>query len=158
MSNAFLDAIDAAAALAGTAQYRAVTTSPDYGSDILCGDDATPTFDEVPGDSGLAVGYAVWRAITSARGSIPGAPDRGYDVRDLLRKPATRSELATWAPILRSEILRDDRVASCDVTVRRGYGDLWTIEIRGVVSDGAGGFELTGELSPGGALLKEIQA
>lgn len=142
---------------AGVAQstLRATARTPvHFGSDISCTDDATPTFTELEEDDPTLVAECAWRAITSPRGSIPGAPDRGFDVRSLLRAPATQTEIRTWPSRVRSEIMKDERVQTCTVEFAQTAVDAWEITIRGETETGP--FGLVGALTSGSAILKEI--
>lgn len=152
MSNLFLTAISDATT---ASSCQTVISVPDYGSDISCTSDCDANFSELAGDDPRLVAESCWRTITSPRGSIPGSPDDGWDVSQLLRTGATPSEQRTWPGLVRSELLKDDRIDSLSVKFRQITSDTWEIAITGTTETG-GEFELVGELTATSAVLKDL--
>lgn len=141
-----------------TSTFQASATPSKYGTDLSCLDDCDAVFSEVDGDTPRAVAEHTWRVVTSPRGSIPGSPDTGRSLLEMLRRGASKAEVMTWPAIFKGEIMRaDDRVADVRVTFAAGLGGRYDVEIRGETDDNEP-FALTGELLPDGALLKEILA
>ncbi len=65
------------------------------------------------------VGHAILRRLITRRGSMPWAPDVGYDVRDLLNADfATDSNgpIDAVAAFVRAECLADERCTECTVS------------------------------------------
>jgi hypothetical protein len=156
--NYILSSIQQAAQGAAAASPPSASAAvPDYGSDISCTDDADALFTERDGDDPLLVAEAVWRAITSPRGSIPGAPDVGWDIQSLLRSPSGPLDVRAWPRLVRQEVMRDDRVETCSVQFRQTAQDAWQVTVQGTTVS-AGEFSLVGQLTPNAALLQEILA
>lgn len=88
-----------------------------YGSDLSCTDDLTPTCDEVDPFSARALAEALYRRITTARGSLPDDLDYGLDVRGFLNRGTTAGDLAQIAGQIRVELQKDDRVDRVSVQV-----------------------------------------
>ncbi len=154
--NAFLEQIALLAAGEPTVTAAESTWSPDYGSDISCTDDTDAFFTGLAGDDPRLVAEYAYRAITSPRGSIPGAPDEGMSIREFLRRPATPTEMRTWPSRVKAEILRDDRVESVDVVFTPQTTGVYKVSISGKTATGP--FGLTAVLTPTGTVLKEILA
>jgi hypothetical protein len=160
MSNLLVDLVTTAAAdaLVGTSRPVVPTYLPDYGSDLACGDDAEASFRERPGDDPMLIVEAAWRFITSPRDSIPDAPGRGIDIRDFLRQPATQARILTWPAIVRGEIEQDDRIESSEASFVQQSDGKFKVYISITPTGSQGPFALVGELTPTGAILKEILA
>lgn len=127
-----------------------------FGSDLSCTDDLTEDAAELPGDSPLAIAQSNYRRLRTPRGTVRDDPDYGIDLCMFLHEPMTPSRQIEVGGIIRSELLKDDRNESVDVTLTpRGLRDL-DISIRGTLAAG-GTFSLTMALV-GGALLEEIAA
>ena len=140
-----------------TAPTAPAVAVPDYGSDISCTDDTDELFSDLAGDNPRVVAESVWRSITSPRGSIPGAPNDGWDIQSLLRTAATASEQRTWPRLVMAEITKDDRVATASVKFKQENWDTWSVTIEGTTVE-EGTFLLVGTLTADSAVLKEILA
>lgn len=151
MTNLFITSI-LAAAESGT--NTPPVFAPDYGSDISCTDDCDALFSELDGDDPRLVAESCWRSITSTRGSIPGAPDAGWDIQQLLRLAASPSDQRTWPGLVRAELSKDDRILEVSVKFKQTASDAWTLTIDGTTVDGT--FSLVGALTPTSAVLQEI--
>lgn len=156
MSNAFLDAFNASVAEIPVPQCTAIADPTGYGVDLSCTDDCPALFTEVSGVR--VVAETAWRSITSDQGSIPDCTDETMDVRALLRRPATPTEVARWPVLIRNAILSgDDRIADVTVQTQQVERERWKLTILGTTRSGAA-FQLVGELTASGTILKEILA
>lgn len=129
-----------------------------YGSDLSCADDLTEYCDEVNGGSKLALGQALYRRVTTPRGSLIDDPDYGLDVPGFLNRGATQRELAGLAGAIRNELVKDDRVesAQAQVTIESQRSMRVAIEITPVDASIAP-FGLTFAVKDGAAMLEEIR-
>lgn len=98
-----------------------------YGYDLSCTDDCSPEMREVSGTDLLK--EAVFRRLTTPRGSVIDAPDYGFDLRSLLSKGQTPAQLAAIPGLITSEILKDDRFEGADVTVTESSITTLTLSI-----------------------------
>jgi hypothetical protein len=126
------------------------------GSDLDCTDDLTEDMAEVPGDSPLAVAQSNYRRLTSARGSIPGSPNDGFDVIALLNKGMTRDQVTGLAGQIKSELEKDDRNQNVTVTLIPTGGSDFDLDVRGETATGP--FTLIFAVVDGAAAVKEINA
>ncbi len=88
-----------------------------YGRDLSVVTDATPTLDEVDPFTLLAIGQATVRRLTTERGLLPDDPNYGLDIRRYCNKPMTTAQLGAIASAVGSEVSKDDRIESADVSV-----------------------------------------
>lgn len=98
--------------------------STDYGFDINTPGclDLDPAFASIAGTD--AVLQAAVRGLSTAQGSLPDAPEWGYDLRAHLNDHETSPRLIASA--VETQVLRDERVrrASATVTVDAATGAL----------------------------------
>ncbi len=72
-----------------------------YGTDISCAEDFQPDARDVDGFSTQAIGEAIYRRLTTPRGSNPDDEDYGLDVAAYLNRPTTTLELRGLAERVR---------------------------------------------------------
>ena len=150
-----------AANLADVVRIRDTPVEPfGYGTDISCADDIDPRGRDVSGFTVEALGQAIYRRLITPRGSNPDDADYGFDVVGYLNRGTTAQELRTLAGKVRSEVTKDDRVASAKVSmVPTPTGDAVTLKISiQPYADTLGGFSLTLAVASGAAILEEINA
>lgn len=120
-----------------------------YGSDIWCTPEAGLITARFARGRTLVV-QALARRLATPRGTLAGGRDEGaygIDLTDWIGAPASRAKLASLPGVIRSELLKDDRVS--DVSVRvdatTDAGSLVTIEINAdvLLSDEGAAFPLT---------------
>lgn len=130
----------------------------DYGSDLSCDDDLTAYCDEVGGGSRLALAQALYRRVTTPRGSLLDDPDYGVDVPGFLNNGVTQRELAGLSGAVRNELVKDDRVDSAQVQVTLDSPKAMRVTILVTAVDPAiGTFSLTFAVKDGAAMLEEIR-
>jgi hypothetical protein len=106
----------------------AAPTDP-YGRDLVC-------FEELAGDGaqeseGLPqLAQDNFHRVTTARGKIPGYPNDGIDIRELLSKGMTPTAVADIPGQLRSELLKDKRNREVRVTPALEGADTLRLVIR----------------------------
>jgi len=110
--------------------------SVDYGKDLWCLDDFSPTMPEVTGRT-VPIQRLVRRLYTP-RGSCPDCPNDGIDVRDFLNTGSALTDTQI-AGIIAGELRKD--VACLDVTVVATFSGptpkrTLTIDIVGELADG----------------------
>lgn len=128
----------------------------DYGFDTSCTTDLTPGHTVT--DARL-VAEAMFRRVTTRRGSVIDAPNDGIDLRDFIQSEGTTAELAAVEGQVRAECYKDDRVLEGTLSVEATFvaGDL-RVRIRGLTSNRdefelvALASELTVQLLKGGAV------
>lgn len=90
-----------------------------YGSDLstFAGPDGTPDIDPLfrPITGPRVVLEAVARRLMTPRGTMPGAPNYGFDLMGLLGKKMTRVEIERAKRDIEAEANRDERVESAKV-------------------------------------------
>lgn len=144
-----------AAALAELEPEQDAPTGPfGYGADMSCVADLAEDMGEGSGRRALA--ESLIRAITTPRGSLADALERGIDLRSYLHRGTTRAELLSIEGLVRAEWRKDDRVAAVDVAVTFSASTK-TLHGRGRVTPVAGdAFELVFALTDAGAAIEEI--
>jgi len=116
MSNSILDAIDAE--IATLAQIVPLPSGDlGYGVDLSCVTDVTPMLDETDPNSVRGIGEMAIRFLISERGSIPDAPDRGYNIYRLLAKAMSADDIQAEQRAISNEVIQDDRIASADTSM-----------------------------------------
>lgn len=65
----------------------------------------------------MVVAYAVARRLVTRRGSLPWAPDVGFDVRSILLDGFRVGDLPTYERLIAAEAEADERVLAADVTL-----------------------------------------
>ena len=96
---------------------RAAVPPLGFGVDLDCVQDCTPYLTEVDPFSTRALGQALIRRITTPRGSVIDDQDYGLDIRSYLNRGVTVSDLNGIGGRIRGEMMKDDRVQNCEVTV-----------------------------------------
>lgn len=86
----------------------------DYGTDFSWTDDLDAAFRLVSGPE--RVGQAIYRRLTTKRGSVIDAPDYGFDLRELLSLGLTDGDVGALAGLVRQEVVKDECVRSATVT------------------------------------------
>jgi hypothetical protein len=148
------DAVNARIALL-TRQADPPTGDLQFGSDLFCDTDLTPTVDEVDPASLLAVGQADFRRLTTGRGALLDDEDYGYDVRTFLATGVTTAEIQGRSGAIRNELRKDDRHESIDqVSITETAPQSYELKIRATLAEGP--YTLTLAVVDGEALLKEI--
>lgn len=128
-----------------------------YGSDLSCLDDLDEDMTDLAPDDPLAIAQAAYRRITTPRGTLEDDPDYGIDVVEDLSKASSEEERRSLAGRIRSEISKDERVASVVVTVT-DLGAEKTIEIVGTPEGSDEQFRLVLALTDGELLVREMAA
>lgn len=131
-----------------------------YGTDLSCTDDLDERLTEVDSQSTRALAEAVYRRITTPRGSLPDDPDYGIDIRGFLNRGTTAAEILAIAGQTRAEIEKDDRVQEAQVTVSPSrLGDSMTVDIRVTPEDpGLGDFDLTLAVTGSDVIMEALAA
>ena len=88
-----------------------------YGVDLSCVDDLTEAMLEVDANSRQGIAEHSVRMLTTERDSIPDAPGRGWNIRRLLNRAYTNSELRAQEGLAAAELEQDDRIESATVTM-----------------------------------------
>jgi len=85
---------------------------PTYGTEISCDSD----WNAGATASGIdAIKQSVYRRITTKRGTCPGSPHDGLDIREYLHGDIDSDAVNTLLPLLRTEILKDDRIETVTI-------------------------------------------
>ncbi len=163
MSQIVLDAI--ASDVAKLTRVAEPPTDPiGWGSDLSCGEDLTEGMDEVAGQRLLA--ESIVRRLTTPRGSLPDLRsvdlrDRNYglDLASYLNRGVTALEVRALASNVRSEVAKDDRLASVSVTVTPSpTGSSLAVELRVTPRDSRlGPFTLVLAVTSASVLLEELR-
>lgn len=109
-----------------------------FGRDLSCSDDCRLDMGEVTDLALLA--EAVVRRLTTPRGMLLGDPDYGLDLRLFLSRGMTRVQREAIPGLIRQEILKDERIARVDVTIKQLTGEVLDLLIR--CDTGLGPFSL----------------
>lgn len=153
MSNLVLET--ASVEIANLTKKRDAPVEPfGYGVDISAVEDVDSLVREVSG-SRLLAEYSV-RMITTPRGSIPGSPLRGIDVRKFLNSP---SDISTLETDIRNELAKDDRLATVSVSVsedRLLSNRTLVIRIVAEASDPESSFDLTFAVTSGSVVIEAL--
>ena len=115
-----------------------------FGVDVLCVSDFEPSLTETDGGSVLSLAQDIFHAVTTPRGGIPDAPNRGVDLRQLLSLGVTSDKLRNFATQAHGEILKDDRVNECSVAIT-------PLNSAAFIAPSAGVFDITFDDSFNGA-------
>ena len=118
-----------------------------YGRDTYCLDELR-TGRTVSGAE--LVAQAVYRRLTTARGTLRDGDEGliyGLDVQGFVGSVGTESSIAALPDVIRSEVSKDGRIETCDVTVlpeRHADGTVsLTISIDCTLADEDSGFSLS---------------
>jgi len=100
-----------------TAQVPAPVTPFGYGVDLSCTDELDPELAEVDPTSIEALSQALYRRYITPRGALADDGDYGYDLRGLLNRGLTDTDLIAIASGIANEARKDDRVDNATATV-----------------------------------------
>lgn len=146
----------------GLATLTRVVATPvepfDYGADVSCASDLAETMEDIS-EPRQILGEAIARRLDCPRGTNPDDADYGIDLRDMLHRGVTDSEMRTRTTAIEGELRKDDRILSSKVTLTpTATGDRIAILIVVVPRDPATGgpFTLTLALTDAGVLLEEM--
>lgn len=104
-----------------------------YGYDTSCTDDLYPGRTST---GTVFVIEAIYRRLTTRRGSVVDAPNDGIDVRDFLQTDGTPRELAAIEGQIRAELSKDDRIEPGSLIVSAKLtGENLAIRVGGLTSD-----------------------
>ena len=115
----------------------------DFGSDLSCTDDLDANGREVSGEE--LVGEAIYRRLTTARGTLIDDPDYGLDVRSFVQAGLTPGKLAEIGGLIRVELAKDETIAESSVNVRQTSTN--ALEAKVEVLTGEGPFELVFDIT-----------
>lgn len=87
----------------------------DFGTDLDCGEDLSPTLGLVSGRRALA--QAILRRLTTARGTLERHPTYGLDLRGWLSETLDASALLRLQQGIQAQCLEDERVLRAAVSV-----------------------------------------
>jgi phage baseplate assembly protein W len=88
-----------------------------WGVDIRCLTSVYPDLRETDPTSGEDVAEEVLRRLITPRGTVPDDPDYGFDLRGALNAALTLQFLQEVEARAQNEVLKDDRIATCEVKV-----------------------------------------
>lgn len=86
------------------------------GSDLAGIGDLTPQMSEVSGRTALAQSIA--RRLITPRGALIYDANYGYDLTGFINADVTQADVARIIPSVTSEILKDQRVINCSVSMQ----------------------------------------
>lgn len=120
--------------------------TPLYGIDTSCTDKLLPG---VLARGVQVVAEAIYRRLTTPRGMLLEDPDYGRDVREYLSMEMTPTNLARVPGEIRNEVMKDDRIESCELTSTiTGTGASVALEVTLDCVCGSGPFDLSVFLTP----------
>lgn len=126
----------------------------DYGRDLSCITDLSPTMDEVTGRT--VVLEAALRRISTRRGMVIDCANDGTDVGDLLSQDVGPGQLARIRAVIEGELVKDDRIFAASI-IRNSFvpaTGVLTLSIR--LQDADGPFTLTVAVSALTVQLLEV--
>lgn len=126
----------------------------DFGSDLDLAEDMAATGRRVSGNT--LVGQAIFRRLTTPRGMLIDDRDYGFDVRSLLSRAQTATQLAAIPGLVRSEVLKDERVATCSVAITERT--MFALTLFVAVETSEGPFDLTITVDKFRAKLADLNA
>lgn len=92
-----------------------MTMATDYGTDVSTFPDLDPSFTLISGPR--VVIEAIARRLVTPRGTMPGRPNDGIDVRQWLNDSVDAGTLARMHGAIESEIAKDERVQRAAVSL-----------------------------------------
>jgi hypothetical protein len=130
-----------------------------YGSCLATMPDANGNLDLTP-DMQMATGRVVLaqsliRRQTTPRGSVITSPNDCIDIRQLLSKEMTQTSLQALASLIKTELIKDQRVTS--VSVQISVDALGNATITENIGTAQGPFSLTLGISASGAITQITQ-
>lgn len=156
MNSTFSDAFEADL-LTVTRVQDPPTDAVGWGSDLSCMDDLTEDVQELDGTDPRVVAQAVYRRITTPRGSLLDDPDYGDDITRFLSLGNTPAQLASIAGELHGEIAKDDRVDTVECTADYAQGTKQlNVSIDVTLVDSTETFSLTIAVDSDGTNLVEM--
>ena len=108
---------DINAEIATLSREVAAPTAVGYGVDLRCTTDLHDDLAETDPNSPEGIGEAILRRWTCPRGQNADDPDYGRDVRSLLNRGATRTDLLAEGGLLRAEAEKEETVDTCEVSL-----------------------------------------
>lgn len=96
---------------------RAPSDDLGFGRDLSCTTSIRPDLAEVAPDSPVGVGEAAIRRLITPRGGLPDDRDYGLDLRSYANRGVSVNELRDLEGMIRSEVMKDDRIANATVVV-----------------------------------------
>lgn len=129
-----------------------------FGADISCAGDLSEAMIDID-DPRRILGESIARAFDCPRGTNPDDLNYGIDLREALHKPTTVSEIRDRQTSAESELRKDDRIDTANVTITPSPTlDALAIAVTVVPRDPAlgGPFSLTLALTDAGVLIKEM--
>lgn len=130
-----------------------------YGVDWHCWDDLDPAGALTDPTGIVSIAQDAYHAITSARGSLADAKDRGLDIAAMLSKGMTARQLQRLSDECESEIRKDDRIQ--DVTVVVTFDNSATMRVSVLITPAdlsLQPFTLIISATDGETLLQAIEA
>jgi hypothetical protein len=112
----------------------------DYGEDFSCASDLATTLGTASGRT--VVVEAIARRLTTPRGRLLGDEDYGFDLTDYANDDVSPADIAWIGSQVEAECLKDERVSLANTTAVLGAGDILTVTVAIVLSDGDA-FDLT---------------
>lgn len=90
-----------------------------YGTDLSCTSDLTPDMAETDPNSLQGLAEMLVRWLTTDRGSVADAPERGFNIRRLIGKGMTPDDIRSAQAQICNEATEDDRIdsAACNLEV-----------------------------------------
>ena len=125
----------------------------DFGTDLDCADDLTAEMREVSGPIVLAQNLC--RRLSTPRGMVIDAPNYGFDLRTLLHKGLTSTQVAEIPGVVRAEVVKDERVESAEVEVLSYADEAMSLGIRCDTAEGP--FSLTLDVTAAAVVLAEVR-
>lgn len=126
-------------------------SEPDFGTDLSCGDDLTPTMTMVSGMQLLL--EAVQRRLSTPRGTLIDAPDYGFDLAEVLSDAMTEAEIRAIPRRIELELEKDDRIDSARARVILQTSD--TLQVAIDVFTSFGPFRFTASVADASVLVTE---
>lgn len=146
------------------AQLEALTRKVDipsdralgYGIDLSCVTDLTFDMAEVDPYTPTAIAEAQARRLQTGRGQLIYDLTYGTDVRGMLNRGYTESQLATLDTEIYNELRKDDRISDTDVTV--DFEDRETLRVTAISTpvDQVESFNLTFWVTDGEIIIDQL--
>lgn len=123
-----------------------------WGVDIKCVNDLDPYFSLVGGIQCLA--QDLYHRITTSPGTVPGAPNFGFNSIGLLSQAVTQAELNLIQSQMTTQLLSDERVQSASVLLTYSNGSLTVTATIQPLANGP--FQFIASISSIGASLLSV--
>ena len=128
----------------------------EYGSDLSCYDDITQNAKVLSSTDPLVVVQAIYRRLVSPKGCLITDADYGLGLVELLSRGITRSSASIIPALIKSEIMKDDRVDSCDVSATIS-SDGSSVRFKASLTLDENTFDLVLVGSTAGVILEQIK-